>query len=153
MNAIISFIDTDTAQLRDMGMYTYFIFIRRSQSFAESRIKKERNNGIHLPVATCRPSQQKHICIYSILILYAGYTMNSSRLTHVIYAYLKCYSSLVLFSTPAKTTQMPSAFPNTSSDCLLDRRLAMYSSELNAFNCTPLWNFSCKRRAPAISSL
>jgi len=38
-------------------------------------------------------SGQKHICIYSILILYVGYTCNtrdSSRLTHVIFAYLKC---------------------------------------------------------------
>ena len=33
---------------------------------------------------------QKHFCIYFILILYAGYTMDSDTLTRVIFAYLKC---------------------------------------------------------------
>ena len=131
---------------------TYFLSIPRFQIWATYRVKKEHYNDIHWPAETCRPSRQTET--YSILILYAGYTMNSSRPTHGIFTYLKIVLSLVgplLRTSWNNVSQMPSALPNNGSYFLLDRRQTTYSWELKTFTCALPRNCSCRGRAPLIT--
>ena len=92
MNAIISSFEADMAQLRDMGM-------NRLICFSSPDLKVVLHTESNMNATTAFPylsgrvhlrDKQEHVCIYCILILYVGYTINSSRLTHFICVYMKC---------------------------------------------------------------
>jgi hypothetical protein len=92
VNEILSSFDADVAQFRDMRLNRLIFYPSPDLKVVLHTVSKRSATTAftYLPERVDLHDKQT----YSILILYAGYTMNSSRISHVIYAYLKNVLSL-----------------------------------------------------------
>ena len=114
VNAIMSSFDAYLAQLRDLGKNRPIPHTSPHHKVVLHTVSKRNYNVTYLPAGTCRPLRQT----YSIFLLLAGYTMKTSRPTHVISTYLIIVLSVVgplLRTCWNNVSQKPSALPNTSS--------------------------------------